>query len=327
MSFFENAWWKNKAGNLLRNPEGGVDYGGLLSGFGQNLVNNLVPFQKGEDGNLIPREGYSPYNLTNMGITGLRSNMGYVPGRTAMGGPTEFVGGFGDYAANVSQALQGQMMDRQKLLDSILQRDLVKAQIGKYKREARTPTKLTYNQGDKEITVWSKYNPKTEKMEYNQTEAKRWEGDTPTETKHKAKKLQVTEEKLAGELRNKVFMFGGTNVVKEYVTRSASIIDKLREVNQLGTPAGDSILNKLKAQTIESYIDEHYKLMDKTRRDEIVAAYKDIKQNPYYKNIIGEPEKKVTGSISPSTTSPSTTIKKKTPLSNWFSNNGMGFNN
>ena len=48
MSFFENAWWKNKEGNLLRNPEGGVDYGGLLSGFGQNLVNNLVPFQKGD---------------------------------------------------------------------------------------------------------------------------------------------------------------------------------------------------------------------------------------------------------------------------------------
>ena len=49
MSFFENAWWKDKEGNLLRNPEGGVDYGGLLSGFGQNLVNNLVPFQKGPD--------------------------------------------------------------------------------------------------------------------------------------------------------------------------------------------------------------------------------------------------------------------------------------
>ena len=277
MSFFENAWWKNKEGNLLRNPEGGVDYGGLLSGFGQNLVNNLVPFQKGPDGNLIPREGYSPYNLTNMGITGLRSNMGYVPGSTARGGRTEFVGGFGDYAANVSQALQGQMMDRQKLLDSILQRDLVKAQIGKYKREARTPTKLTYNQGDQEITVWSKYNPKTEKMEYNQTKADRWEGDTPTETKHKKVKLKAGAEKLDEQLRNKVFMWGGTNVVKEYATRSASFIDHLRKIGQLNTTEGDSLLNKLEAQTIEQFIDENYKDMDKPKRSAIIAAYKDVK--------------------------------------------------
>jgi len=321
MSFFENAWWKDEGGNLLRNPEGGVDYGGLLSGFGQNLVNNLVPFQKGDDGNLIPREGYSPYNLTNMGITGLRSNMGYVPGRTAMGGPTEFVGGFGDYAANVSQALQGQMMDRQKLLDSILQRDLVKAQIGKYKREARTPTKLTYNQGDKEITVWSKYNPKTGKMEYTQTEASRWEPDTQTEIKQKATKLRSDKEKLDEKLRNKVFMFGGTNVVKEYATRSASFIDHLRKIGQLNTTEGNSLLNKLEAQTIEQFIDENYKNMDKTRRNQIVAAYKDIKQNPYYKDIIGEPKKKATGSTSSSTTSSSTTVKKP---KTWMSIFGYG---
>ena len=36
MSFFENPWWKGKQ-----------DLGGLLTGFGQNIVDNLVPFQQG----------------------------------------------------------------------------------------------------------------------------------------------------------------------------------------------------------------------------------------------------------------------------------------
>jgi len=139
MSFFENAWWKDEGGNLLRNPEGGVDYGGLLSGFGQHLVDNLVPYQKGKDGNLMPREAYDPYNLTNIGLLGMQSGMGYVPGRTARGGQTEYTGNFADYLGNINRSLQGQMMNQQKLLDSSLARQLTGAKIGALKRKNLMP--------------------------------------------------------------------------------------------------------------------------------------------------------------------------------------------
>ena len=135
MSFFENPWWKGKQ-----------DLGGLLTGFGQNIVDNIVPFQQGEDGNLMPREGYDPYNLTNIGLLGMQSGMGYVPGRTAMGGQTEYTGNFADYIGNINRSLQGQMMNQQKLLDSSLARQLTGAKIGALKRKNLMPEMFKWDE-------------------------------------------------------------------------------------------------------------------------------------------------------------------------------------
>lgn len=123
MSFFENPWWKGKQ-----------DLGGLLTGFGQNIVDNLVPFQQGKDGNLMPREGYNPVNPLNIGLLGMQSGAGYVPGKTATGADTEYRGNFADYIGNINKGIQKQLMTTQALKDSLLQRDLVKAKIGQAQR-------------------------------------------------------------------------------------------------------------------------------------------------------------------------------------------------
>ena len=123
MSFFENPWWKGKQ-----------DLGGLLTGFGQNIVDNIVPFQQGEDGNLMPREGYNPVNPLNLGLLGLQSGTGFVKGKTATGADTEYPGTFADYIGNISKGVQKQLMTTQALKDSLLQRDLVKAKIGQAQR-------------------------------------------------------------------------------------------------------------------------------------------------------------------------------------------------
>jgi dihydrofolate reductase len=283
--FFDNAWWKD--------PEGGVrGPKGLLSGFGQHLTNNLVPFEKGEDGNLQARAGYSPFNLTNMGLLGMRSGMGYVKGPTATGGQTEYSGNFADYASNLSQSLQGQMMQQQKLKDSVLARELTQANISKLRRDAALPIKTTFKSGGKEHTRF--YNPETGKTE--NFESPVWKPEDPSVLKSRLldivkkqadimarlspeeiKNSKIVENnlkelQLAEVKNNKIFMAGGENLAGRFFKRKDDFIEMMMRANasQKDIDKGTDFLEKM---SFSEWLSGTAKGMDQRKIKKMIAAF------------------------------------------------------
>ena len=138
---FDNAWWRDK--NTNRQPGGSLwdQTGAVAKGFGKHLATNLVPYEMGEKG-IQARKGYNPMNLMNIGMMGLRDKNQFTYDKKG----NEYRAGFGDFIGNVTNDITGQMMQREKLNDMLLSRQLRQAKIGSLERKNLMPEMFKWDE-------------------------------------------------------------------------------------------------------------------------------------------------------------------------------------
>jgi len=251
--FFDNAWWRDK--NTQRNPNNPwyKQAGTVAKGFGGHLADKLMPFQMGEEG-MEPRKGYNPNNLLQLGLMGLRPENQFTYDRKG----NEYRAGFGDWLSNVTNMGQKRMMERQKMMDYLidkpLSRKLKQAQISKYERESKEPIKpvqTTVRKGGKFVTTTQTYNPDTKKWDKEVTESPIWKPDTPKEIdlqtlqleklqydagirpeaaevlEDRARQVYLDKVKVNEKEAAKPYMHGGQNFLNKFFGHKTDMLETL----------------------------------------------------------------------------------------------------